>query len=141
MNALIVRFSAIGDCVMAVPVASAIREKYPDAHISWAVEPRCAGVVDTERLVNETLLFPRDAWESKRWSPATWASQLRTYLGMRKRRYDIGIDLQGHAKTALCLRIAKPKKRISAWGKDSFPSDSTRSPHFCEAICTPSNTT
>ena len=120
MNALIVRFSAIGDCVMAVPVAAAIREKYPDAHISWAIEPRCSAVLDTERLINEVLMFPRDDWESRRWSPSTWASQLRTYMGMRKRRYDLGIDLHGQAKTALCLRIAKPAIRIGVRPRDAI---------------------
>jgi len=120
MNALIVRFSAIGDCVMAVPVAAAIRERYPDAHISWAVEPRCSAVLDTEKLVDDVLMFPRDDWESKRWSPGTWASQLRTYLGMRKRRFDLGIDLHGQAKTALCLRIAKPTLRIGVRPRDAI---------------------
>jgi ADP-heptose:LPS heptosyltransferase len=118
MRALVVRFTAIGDCVMAVPVASAIRAKYPDAHITWAVEPYCSPVIDTERLVNEAILFPRDDWQRHRWSPKTWRDQLKTYLSMRGRNFDIGIDLQGHAKTAMCLRLAKPRKRIAVAAKD-----------------------
>lgn len=118
MKALVVRFTAIGDCVMAVPVATAIRTKYPDAHITWAVEPYCAPVIDTEKLVNEVVLFPRDKWEEHRWSPKTWRDQFRTYASMRKRNFDIGIDCQGQAKTALCLRFAKPKKCIAVKGHD-----------------------
>jgi ADP-heptose:LPS heptosyltransferase len=118
MRALVVRFSAIGDCVMAVPVAAAIREKYPDAHIEWAIEPWCAPVVDTKQLVSRAALFPRDEWESKRWSPATWAHQFRTYFSLRKEKFDIGVDLQGQSKTALCLRIANPAKRIAIRGHD-----------------------
>ena len=114
VKALIVRFSAIGDCVMAVPVAAAIRAKHPDAHITWAVEPYCSPVIDQEKLVNEVVLFPRDEWEQSRWSPRTWRNQLKTYASMRGRKFDIGIDLQGQAKTAICLRFAKPKKRIAA---------------------------
>jgi heptosyltransferase-1 len=101
-----------------VPVATAIRTKYPEAHIEWAVEPHCSPVVDTERLINKTDLFARDEWESNRWSPRTWRNQLRTYLSMRGRNFDLGIDVQGQAKTALCLRIAKPKKRIATKGHD-----------------------
>ena len=118
LKALIVRFSAIGDCVMAVPVANSIREKYPDAHIEWAIEPWCAPVVDTSRLVSRTAIFPRDEWQDHRWSPGTWWNQLRTYTALRKGHFDIGVDLQGQAKTALCLRIAKPRKRIAILGHD-----------------------
>jgi ADP-heptose:LPS heptosyltransferase len=103
---------------MAVPVAAAIRERYPEGEIVWAVEPRCAAVIDTKRLVNELALFPRDDWERHRWSPATWCDQLRTYFSMRKQPFDIGIDLHGQGKTALCLRIANPKKRIAVKGHD-----------------------
>lgn len=120
MRALVVRFSAIGDCVMAVPVADSIRRRYPDAHITWAVEPRCSPVIETKRLVNSLALFARDDWEKSRWSPSTWLDQLRAYTSLRKYRFDIGIDLQGHSKTALCLRLAKPKKRISARGHDAL---------------------
>jgi heptosyltransferase-1 len=122
VKALIVRFSAIGDCVMAVPVAASIRAKYPDAHIEWAVEPYCSPVIDTKKLVQNIVLFPRDEWEQQRWSPRTWRNQLGTYASMRGRNFDIGIDLQGQAKTALCLKLAKPKKRIAAKGHD-FLSD------------------
>ena len=118
MKALIVRFSAIGDCVMAVPVAVSIREKYPDAEIVWAVEPYCSPVINTATLVNEVALYPRDEWERNRWSPKTWRNQLKTYASMRKRDFDLGIDLQGQAKTAICLRMAKPKKRIASKGHD-----------------------
>ena len=118
LKALVVRFSAIGDCVMSVPVASAIRRKYPQGSIVWAVEPRCSPVIDTEILVSELSLFARDDWQSRRWSPRCWRDQLRTYLNLRKHDFDIGIDLQGQAKTALCLRLARPKKRIAVKSHD-----------------------
>ena len=118
MKALVVRFSAIGDCVMAVPVAASIREKCPDAEIVWAVEPRCSAVIDTERLVNELALFDRNRWQRARWSPATWKHQMSCYLSLRKHSFDIGIDLQGQSKTALCLRLAKPAKCIAVRGHD-----------------------
>ena len=103
---------------MAGPIAAAIRAKYPDAHICWAVEPYCSPVIDTQRLINDMILFPRDDWEKHRWSPRTWRDQLSTYTRMRGKRFDIGIDLQGQAKTALCLRFAKPRKRIAVKSHD-----------------------
>jgi ADP-heptose:LPS heptosyltransferase len=117
---LVVRFSAIGDCVMAAWAATAIREQHPDAFLCWAVETRCARVVDTERLVNDRAEFPRDRWKRNRWSPDMWREQLGAFTRLRTLNFDYGIDLQGHSKTALCLRIANPKQRIAARATDSL---------------------
>lgn len=117
---LIVRFSAIGDCVMAAYVASAIRSKHPHAELTWAVESRCLAMLDSDRLINHVVDFPRDRWRKSRWSPTVWREQLSKFAALRQRTYDFGLDLQGHSKTAVCLRIAKPNQRISAFTTDSL---------------------
>lgn len=117
---LIVRFSAIGDCVMASYVASAIRSKHPLAELTWAIESRCMAMVNSDRLINHVVDFPRDRWRKSRWSPKVWREQLTMFANLRHRSYDFGLDLQGHSKTAVCLRIAKPKQRLSAFATDSL---------------------
>jgi len=117
---LLVRFSAIGDCVMAAWTATSIKERHPDAFLVWAVEGRCAPVVDRHRLVSQRVEFPRDRWRLKKWSPATWKEQVLKHTRLRKIGFDFGIDLQGHSKTAICLRIASPRRRISAAATDGF---------------------
>lgn len=115
---LIVRFSAIGDCVMTLPAVSAIRRTYPDSLICWAVEKRCADVIDTEKLVSLRYEADRHTWRKSRWSMQTWRDQSRFYIGLRQHRFDIGIDFQGHSKTAICLRLANPKVRLAERGED-----------------------
>ena len=39
---LIVRLGAIGDVIHTMPVACALRERFPKAHLSWVVEDRAA---------------------------------------------------------------------------------------------------
>lgn len=117
---LVVRFSAIGDCVMTAWAATAIRNQYPDAFLMWAVESRCASVIDRKHLVTQAAEFPRDRWKRRRWSPRTWQEQLAMYARLRGLRFDYGIDLQGHSKTALCLRLANPKERIAAHATDGL---------------------
>ncbi|MFZ4506089.1 MAG: glycosyltransferase family 9 protein [Fimbriimonas sp.] len=117
---LVVRFSAIGDCVMAAFAATAIREKHPDAHITWACENRCEPVLDRELLVNQVLSFPRERWKKDRWSLSSWREQLVTYSRLRQHSFDFGLDLQGHSKTALCLRLANPKRRVAANATDAL---------------------
>src|SRR5690242_8041064 len=105
---------------MSVPVAVSIRERFPDGFLIWAVETRCAAVVETETLVDRRMEFPRDKWKKARWSAQTWREQLARYLSLRKLKLDYGIDLQGHSKTALCLRLANPKARIAVRATDSL---------------------
>lgn len=116
---LIVRFSAIGDCVLATWAATALRLQHPDAEIVWAAESRCAPVIDTDRLATSIYEIERRRWK-RRPGPSSLAAELRAYLGIRKYEFDWGFDLQGHSKTALLLRIAKTKRRVAARATDPF---------------------
>ncbi len=115
---LILRFTAIGDCVMAAWPVTAIRNAEPNSHITWAVQPRCRPVIAAPSLVNETFLFDREGWKWRVWSAKRWREQLGFYFGLRKMRFDVGLDLQGHSKTALALWLANPKQKWSVGGTD-----------------------
>jgi ADP-heptose:LPS heptosyltransferase len=119
---LLVRFSAIGDCVMAAWAASSIRRRDPQTTLVWAAESRCAPVIDRVHLATSVAEFPRDRWKRNRWSPRVWREQLLAFSTLRKSRFDVGFDLQGHSKTALCLRIANPARRFAARATDALAS-------------------
>jgi len=112
---LIVKFSAIGDCVMAAPALSAFRRAEPDALMVWAADPRCSAVIDRNRLVNEVYDIPRAAWKR---DGVGWMGQIRHYLALRRYGFDFGFDLQGHGKTAICLRLSGAKRRIAGYAID-----------------------
>ena len=119
MKVLIVRFSAIGDCVMAGHAVNDLRQTYPDAEITWVVEDRCAAVVSSEKLVHRRLDLPRSEWRKKGEIPTLFA-QYRWLTGLRKYGFDYGFDLHGHSKTAWCLRLSGAKKRLSIGGTDAM---------------------
>lgn len=116
---LIVKFSAIGDCVMGVPTAAVIRRRFPDSFIAWAVDPRCGDVLDDDHLLSLKFEVPREKWK-KGGPESSWLAQLRHFAKLRQYGFDYGLDLQGHSKTALCLRLAKPKKRLAMRATDPF---------------------
>jgi len=64
---LIVKLGAIGDVVMALPMVTAIREKYPDAEITWlcgkiaAPIPESVEAIDNVITVDDALLFKGSA--------------------------------------------------------------------------------
>ena len=117
---LVIRFSAIGDCVMTAWAVTSIRQKLPSARIDWAVEPRCSAVIDTMQLVNEKLEYDRPRWKRTRSLSQKIREQYRFFVNLRKREYDWGIDFQGHSKTAICLRLARPRKRLMVRATDEF---------------------
>lgn len=116
---LVVRFSAIGDCVMAAWAVSELR-RAGVGPLVWAVQERCAPVVAAPGLVDEVVWADRDAWKRARWSPATWRGQLRVWAGLRKRGFEVGLDFQGHSKTAMCLRLSGAKRRYASRATDAL---------------------
>ncbi len=133
---LVIRLSAIGDCVMAAYAVSALRRAQPDAQIVWAADPRCSVVIDREHCVSEVFDIPRDQWKRE---GTTWLQQLRYYARLRKYEFDFGFDLQGHSKTAICLRVARPKRRLAVEGLDPMsriltPAARTTAIHLVERM-------
>lgn len=119
LKVLVVRFSAIGDCVLAGYAVNDLRHSYPEAEISWVVEDRCEGIVSENKLVNRRLSLPRSDWR-KRGDVPTLFEQYRWHAGLRKYQFDYGFDMQGHSKTAWCLRLSGAKQRLSIGATDAI---------------------
>ena len=56
-NILIVKLSSIGDVIHALPVSYAIKETYPEAHLTWVVEPPAYDIVAMDACVDEIIVF------------------------------------------------------------------------------------
>lgn len=102
MRILIVKLSAIGDCLLASPVASALRASFPEAHIGWAVHEHCSGVVRGNPNINRIHTLPRKKLYAN-------LSSFRREL--RAENYEIAIDLQGLFKSGLVARLSGAKQR------------------------------
>lgn len=89
----IIKPSALGDVVHALPVLSGLRRAFPAARITWVVnaayEPLLAGHPD----LTDTLPFDRGA-ARKGWRAAA-AYTTRFAAELRRRRFDLVLDLQG----------------------------------------------
>jgi heptosyltransferase I len=95
---LISRLSALGDVVCSLPAASALKRAYPDCQITWAVDPRFAGIVECCRSVDHVLRVKPG------FSPSTWPQF--------ERRFDVALDLQGLLKSALVVGRAKADRKF-----------------------------
>lgn len=102
---LITRLSAIGDCVQTVPVACALRERYPEAFIAWTVEAAAAPIVAAVPAVDEVIVVPGRMLASP---AAAW----RVRHQLRLRRFDIAIDPQSLSKSSAVGWLSGAARRI-----------------------------
>lgn len=111
---LIVRLSAVGDCILSMPVACALRRHDPHAFIAWVVEPLAAKLLHGHTCIDELIVVPRGWWKSPR-----ELKQLRSKL--RSLAIDTAIDVQSLSKSALVAWLSGAKRRIGLrrpWGRE-----------------------
>src|SRR5438105_12274931 len=56
---LLVRLSAVGDCVQTMPLACAVRQHWPEAHLTWVVEKGAAPLVANCDAVDSLITLPK----------------------------------------------------------------------------------
>ena len=106
----LIKPSALGDIVHSLPVLTALRRRYPEAHITWVVnrgyEPLLIGHSD----LNATLPFDRTA------SRAGWGRAVHNYgrflRTFRRRRFDLVVDLQGLLRSGLMAAASGAPRRV-----------------------------
>ena len=111
---LITRLSHIGDCVLTLPVLCALRRRFPEAFIAWAVETPTNQLLERHPDLDQLIIIPK-GWMLK---PLQWGSILAQ---LRKARFDIVIDPQGITKSAMLARMSGARKRVGLkgrWGRE-----------------------
>src|SRR5438105_6303271 len=103
---LLVRLSAIGDVVVTTPVARVLRQALPEAHIAWVVEEKAADVLVGNPHLDEVIIWPRSSWQQQSGGWARLARHRKFIADLRRRRFDVGIDFQGLARSAFLLAAA-----------------------------------
>ena len=130
MNILIVKLSAIGDVIHALPVSYALRKKYPTAHITWVVEPTAYEIVKHNPCVDEVILFQKKAFKTFKGFKQNFKP---FYKLLHRRKYDISIDLQGLFKSMAVVLTANAKKKIGYVDMregSNLISKTIKGPHF-----------
>ena len=87
---LVVKLSSIGDVVQSLPVAAALRRRYPEAHIAWAVKPPAAEVVAGNPHLTETLVVGGSgASAAGVQSVPPLGAPIRLARALRERRFEL----------------------------------------------------
>jgi heptosyltransferase-1 len=112
VNVLLVRTSALGDIVHALPVLTALRRHLPGARLAWVVDeafaPLLAGHPDLDQLLVAPLRRAR-----RRGGRLAGARDVARFLArLRGFRADVALDLMGNHKGALIARLSGARRRI-----------------------------
>ena len=120
MNILIVKLSAIGDVIHTLPSLAALRDLYPEAHITWVVEEAAADLVKNHPYLDMVLISKRKSWfrDIKSGIVKQPVKEIKSFLKfLRQRDYDMVIDFHGLFKSAMIVWLSGGKRKL---GYDSW---------------------
>ncbi|RPH36140.1 glycosyltransferase family 9 protein [bacterium] len=98
---LIIKLRAVGDVLLSTVVTPNLRQAFPGARIDFLTEPPSADVLRGNPSIDETLVFNSAAMSG--------AALIRM---VRRRGYDLVIDLFGNPRTALVTRMSGARYRV-----------------------------
>jgi len=111
MKVLIVKVSALGDIVHALPVLAYLHEACPGLTVDWLLETGFAPILEGHPLVNRTLHLDTRGWR-KQGVRASVKGALQVISALRRERYDVVLDLQGNSKSGLFTWLSGAPKRF-----------------------------
>lgn len=108
-NILVIKLSAIGDVIHALPVSYAVKETYPEAKLTWVVEPPAYHLLTNNPYIDRVIVFEKKKFKSVR----GLIGQLPSFSSvLRQEAYDAVLDLQGLFKSAAIACIAKAPVKL-----------------------------
>jgi len=109
---LLIKPSSLGDVVHALPVLAALRKAYPAAHLAWLVSTSFAPLLAGHPLLDEVIPFDRRHYGRMLRSLHSAADFLGFCRGLRRRRFDLVIDLQGLFRSGFLAWVSGAPARV-----------------------------
>ena len=97
---LILKPSALGDIVHTLPLLSSLKKSFPNKFIAWGVKEKFYELLEKNPYLDEIII-----WKER----GFW----KFVAEIRKRKFDVVIDLQGLFRTGLVAYLSKAPQR---WG-------------------------
>ncbi|MBA3832348.1 MAG: glycosyltransferase family 9 protein [Chthoniobacterales bacterium] len=102
---LIIKPSSLGDIVQTLPAAALLREAYPNANITWVINPEWASLLRGNKCVDHVHIFPRGELGG-----FGLATRLLPWMRQTNRlKPDVALDFQGLLRSAFIGRTSHPR--------------------------------
>jgi lipopolysaccharide heptosyltransferase II len=106
---LIIRMSSLGDVVHALPVATALRRRLPQAHLAWLVRDSARDLLEGHPDLDEVIVL--GAGEARP-GVSVFPSRSALVRELRRRRFDVTLDLQGLLATSALAFLSGAPQRV-----------------------------
>jgi len=120
-SVLLVRLSARGDIVFSSPLVRAFRRTYPDARLTWMAESHTKDLIEHHPEVDEVIVVDRQGWK-RLWQARRLGALFREIKAfvrdLRRRDFDVAIDLQGLLRSGVITFLSGAPTRIGLGSKE-----------------------
>ena len=106
MKILLVRLRLIGDVIFTTPAVTAIRDAFPDASITYLVEPAAAAVVQGHPGIDVVKVVPH----LRGWRRI--AADLALARELRRARFDLVVDFHGGPRASFLTWATGAPRRV-----------------------------
>lgn len=120
MKVLIVRLSAMGDIVHALPLA--LNAQIGGATVGWLADCRYGGLLADNPSIERLFLADTRRWRRDPFSPSIWKEIAGLRKALREFAPDVTLDAQGLWKSALLARLAGARVISFSAGSRREPS-------------------
>lgn len=103
---LLTRMKFIGDVVLTTPIIRSVRNALPDAVIAYLGEKHAVSLLEHNPCLDEIIPFD--------FTRPTLIEQPRVAFHIRRRRFDLAIDLFNNPRSALLVYLSGAKTRVGA---------------------------
>lgn len=99
----IVLLTGLGDVVMGLPIANALKAANPAVHVTWVVEPMPAPILEAQPAIDEIVVYRKaQGWRGVR---ALWRQ-------MAPRRFDLTLNLNVYFKSVWPTLFSRAPRRL-----------------------------
>ncbi len=109
---LIIRLSALGDCIHTLPLLNSIKGLYPNCFCGWVCEEGISSVLENHPLIDKLYIFPKKEFKAK-----NFIDKIKFLIEfskeIKKENYDIVIDSQELFKSAVLSFLSGGKLRLA----------------------------
>jgi lipopolysaccharide heptosyltransferase I len=107
---VIIKPSALGDIIHALPVLTALRQRFPQAHISWIVNRSYEGLLRGHPDLDAVLPFERGLSHQELMQAALGYGEF--FRNLRLQKFDLVIDLQGLFRSGMMALATGAPRRV-----------------------------
>jgi len=111
---LVVNTFGIGDVLFSAPLVRAVKKAMPESTIDFMCNKRCQYILKNNKNIDGIIVFEKDEFrEALKKSKIGFSKKMLSFIStLRRKKYDLAIDLSLGYQIAFLLKVLGVEKRI-----------------------------